>query len=76
MTPEPFNINSIGFAAQQLQTPIDRLRETANAIGVVPSHINGVVHFNAHDLEKIRAALMMQQQSAVMPIVNPFTNIS
>ena len=73
---EPFNINSIGFAAQQLQTPIDMIRATADSLGVVPSRINGVVHFNADDLERIRAALMMQQQSAVMPIVNPFTNIS
>ncbi len=76
MITEPFNINSIGFAAQQLQVPIDLIRETANALAVVPSRINGVVHFTADDVERIRAALMAQQQSAVMPILPNFHDMT
>lgn len=58
----PFQLYSIGFAAQQLQTPIARILATAQRLGIVASAINGVSHFAEADVELIRAALLADAQ--------------
>ncbi len=54
---EPINLNSIGFASQQLQVPVDLIRAMAERLGLRASSINGVPHFNADDVERIRAGI-------------------
>ena len=61
----PFQIYSIGFASQQLQLPIAVILTTANQLGIVPSSINGVLHFNEGDAERIRAAAVAGRRSSL-----------
>ena len=60
---EPFQLYSIGFACQQLQLPIAKIRAAADRLGIRSSSINGVVHFSESDVELIRATLLSEMRS-------------
>jgi len=71
----PINLHSIGYASQQLQTPVQRILATANALAVVPSHINGVIHFEESDFERIRVAIALELRQRESAVHNQRSNI-
>lgn len=61
-----FNIIAIGRIAGEIQAPVSMVGRIADELGIKPvGRINGVVHFDAADVERIAARLRaIDQQRA------------
>lgn len=73
---DTFQLYSIGFACQQLQLPIAKIRSTAERLGIQASSINGVTHYSESDVAVIREAVMQEMQSSGPAIIDQRANIS
>ncbi len=52
-----FDIMSLGYVAQTLQLPLAEIIAAAAKAGIPASRINGIAHYSATDVDKIRRVL-------------------
>jgi len=72
----PFELSSTGYLAQQFQTPVSKILDAASRLGIRASRLNGIAHFNAADVEKLRTALVSELQQREAASINQRSNIS
>ena len=72
----PIDLSSIGFLCQQLQLPIARIRAAADRLAIEESRLNGVTHYSAADVERIREAILAEMRSRESHVLDQRSNVS
>ena len=70
-----FEISSIGFLAQQLQSPIGGIQKAADQLGIKPSFLNGVAYFDSQAVEQIRGLILAEMRLHQSPILDQRSGI-